>query len=389
VDRPPAATCHPAEHSPAKYRPLLRSTRMGPRYGAESPRPGNDRVAQRLLVRLIEELTVAEAWSLEGNSGHGSGIGRSRASRSAGAIGGPREGSERAGLGCSWKSPEVRASGTVRLQIVPAIGKVKLAQLCPHHVEGVLDRMTDAAPATVHKTHRVLHAALAQAVRWQILGANPASGIRPPKADRGELNVPEAVEVRKLLKAAEETVYHLPLLLAATTGMRRGEVLGLHWDTVDLGAGELQIVTTLQRIRRETVFIPPKTERSRRKISLPPVTVDALRAHRKAQSERRLLLGEAWVDLGLGVDRGDGEHLDPDTLSAGFRRAAVATGLEGVRLHDLRHAFASTLLDAGVNVKVVSEALGHRSTAFTMDTYAHLLPTMGAHAAAAIQDALG
>jgi integrase len=117
--------------------------------------------------------------------------------------------------------------------------------------------------------------------------------------------------------------------------------------------------------------------------------VETLKRHRKEQTERRLLLGAAWTDLDLVVDRGDGEHLDPDTLSAGFRRAAKASGIGGARLHDLRHAYATTLLAAGVNVKVVSEALGHARTAFTMDTYQHVLPTMGEQAAAAIEKALG
>jgi integrase len=137
------------------------------------------------------------------------------------------------------------------------------------------------------------------------------------------------------------------------------------------------------------MFVPPKTDRGRRKISLPAVTVDALKRHRRAQAERRLLLGEAWTDLDLVVDRGDGEHMDPDTFSAGFRRAASFAGIEAARLHDLRHAYATTLLAAGVNVKVVSEALGHARTAFTMDVYAHVLPTMGEQAAAAIEKALG
>ena len=181
----------------------------------------------------------------------------------------------------------------------------------------------------------------------------------------------------------------MPLLLAATTGLRRGELLGLKWSVVDLEAGELQVTATLQRVRGVTSLVPPKTDRSRRKISLPPTALDALKRQRKAQAERRLLLGAAWIDLDFVIDRGDGEHMDPDVLSTGFRRAAAAAGVNGARLHDLRHAFATTLLAAGVNVKVVSEALGHSSTAFTMDTYQHVLPTMGEQVASAIETALG
>jgi integrase len=284
-----------------------------------------------------------------------------------------------------------RYEGLVRVHIVPRIGRVKLNALRPQHVQSVLDSMLadGASPASAHKAYQVLAMALRQAVRWQILATNPAAAVRPPVPARGLLQVPDSASVRKLLDAAKGTPYGLPLLLAATTGMRRGEVLGLRWSAVNLDAAELQVITTLQRVRGVTTFASPKTERSRRKISLPPVAVDALKRHRKSQAERRLFLGAAWCDLDLVIERGDGEHMDPDVLSAGFRRAAAAAGIEGARLHDVRHAFATTLLGAGVNVKVVSEALGHSSTAFTMDTYQHVLPTMGEQVAAAIEAALG
>ena len=106
------------------------------------------------------------------------------------------------------------------------------------------------------------------------------------------------------------------------------------------------------------------------------------------QAERRLLLGEAWHDAGVVVDRGDGRPLDPAELSHGFARLCARNGFEGVRLHDLRHAFATELLVAGVHPKVVSDALGHASTAFTMDVYSHVLPAMGEQVAQAMQQAL-
>jgi integrase len=128
---------------------------------------------------------------------------------------------------------------------------------------------------------------------------------------------------------------------------------------------------------------------ARRTISLPLVAVDALKAWRKDQAERRLRLGEEWHDGDVVIDRGDGRPLDPAEFSHAFARLARSIGLEGVRLHDLRHAFATSLLVAGVHPKVVSEALGHASTAFTMDTYQHLLPSMGEQVAEAMQRALG
>jgi integrase len=133
----------------------------------------------------------------------------------------------------------------------------------------------------------------------------------------------------------------------------------------------------------------PKTDRSRRTVALPAFAVATLRQHRRAQAERRLLAGEAWQDGGLVFDRGDGGPVDPAELSIALKRAARKTGLPRTRLHDLRHAFATTLLAAGIHPKVASEALGHASVGFTMDVYSHVLPTMQEEAARAIQAALG
>jgi integrase len=118
------------------------------------------------------------------------------------------------------------------------------------------------------------------------------------------------------------------------------------------------------------------------------VTVTLLRRHRAAQAERRLLAGAAWLDHDLVVDRGDGGVIHPDLYSQAFHRLVSKMGLR-VRLHDLRHAYASVLLEANVHPKVASEALGHSSVAFTMDTYAHVLPTMQEDSARAVQAALG
>jgi integrase len=233
-----------------------------------------------------------------------------------------------------------------------------------------------AATASVVKAHRVAAQALAQAVCWQILASSPAAGVSPPRATRGTLRIPTATETRELLRAAERTPYRLPVALAATTGMRRSEILRLQWPDIDLDAAVL-------RVRQG------KTPRARRTITLPPSTVTTLRRHRAEQAERRLLCGPAWQEGDFVVDRGDGGPVNPDSLSHAFAEMAESIGLGDVRLHDLRHAFATTAIAVGVNVKAVSEALGHASTAFTMDTYQAVLPSMGEAVAAAIETALG
>lgn len=185
------------------------------------------------------------------------------------------------------------------------------------------------------------------------------------------VNVPGPGDVARLL-AAVDARYRTPLLLAAGTGLRRGEVLGLTWSAVDLDERpRVRVEGTLQRADGRLVVLPPKTDRSRRVIPLPRSMVDAFRHHRAEQNERRLIAGPAWHAGEFVFERGDGQPLDPDTFSKAFRSAARGIGLDGVRLHDLRHAFASMLVGAGTNPRVVSDLLGHSTISFTLQTYVH------------------
>jgi integrase len=275
--------------------------------------------------------------------------------------------------------------------VLPRIGAVRLGKLRPAHVQQVVDAMLAGgmAPRTTAQAYRALSGALRQAVRWQLLAVNPAAAVQPPRAERTALAIPDPATIGRVLDATAGTRLHAPLVLAATTGMRRGEVLGLRWSHVDLDAGLARVVASLQLVAGELQLVEPKTDRARRTVALPPITVDLLRRHRREQAERRLLLGEAWRDQDLVVDDGDGGPLSPDAVSRAFYRLVRSLGLPGLRLHDLRHAYATTLLAAGVHPKIASEALGHSSVAFTMDVYSHVLPAMQEQAGRAIQEALG
>ena len=125
------------------------------------------------------------------------------------------------------------------------------------------------------------------------------------------------------------------------------------------------------------MFTEPKTDRARREITLTQLAVVRLRSWRAEQVARRLRLGAAWADLDLVCDRGDGGPVDPDAFGKAFRRIAKEAGLSPeTRLHDLRHAVATTLLDRGVHPAIASAVLGHASTSFTMDTYSHVIESM-------------
>jgi integrase len=291
--------------------------------------------------------------------------------------------------------PRIRESTWVRYEqlissdVLPVIGAVRLGRLRPNDVQRVVNEMVSKglAARTVVQGYRVLSSALSQAVRWQMIPTNPATAVRPPRIERAELTIPDAEQVRAIVEAAEGWV-HLPILLAATTGMRRGEVFGLRWRDVDLDANLVRVTGSLQRVGGKLRVVEPKSARGRRTVSLPATVVEVLRAHRKDQAERRLLLGEGWTDSDLVVERGDGQPRDPDTITHYFADIATKVKVPGVRFHDLRHAYATSLLRGGVHPKIVSEALGHASTAFTMDVYSHVLPSMQEEAAAAIAKAL-
>jgi integrase len=271
--------------------------------------------------------------------------------------------------------------------VVPAIGGIKLAKLRPAHVQVMLDTVK-AGPRTTTHVYRVLGAALRHAVRIQLLGTNPAAGATPPRPGWPSLTVPEAADVRRMLDQSTGWL-KTALTLSASTGMRRGEVLALQWRSVDLEAAVTRVEQAVEFVGSELQYFPPKTDRSRRTVSLPIGTVAMLKALRKDQAERRLLLGEDWQGTDLVVELGDGSPIHPELYTQRFRRLADRAGLLTVRLHDLRHFYASELLRRNVHPKVVSEALGHSSTWFTMDVYSHLLPHMQEQASAAIEAALG
>lgn len=282
--------------------------------------------------------------------------------------------------------------GYVRRVVAPRIGSMRIADVRPVHLQRVLDEALAGglAPRSVVQVHRILHAALRQAVRWQVLAANPEDGVTPPKTEQPRLRVPSAEEVARLI-AATRREYRAAVAVAAATGLRRGEVLAMRWDAVKLddGGSSLRVEGTLQRTPDGLVVLPPKTERSRRTVPIPPSLVTMLKSLRGDQLERRVKAGPAWRDGGYVFDRGDGRPVDPDTFGDAFRAARDVAKLEGVRLHDLRHAWASLQIEAGTDARTVSDLLGHATVGFTMQTYVHPNGDQRAAAAATVERLLG
>lgn len=170
-------------------------------------------------------------------------------------------------------------------------------------------------------------------------------------------------------------------LTAATTGARRGELLAMTWRRLDLEGARMEIAETVVMVDGKATASTPKTSRSRRTVALDAETVRVLRDLRRAQAERRLLLGPGYQGGDLVFCHEDGSPLRPDTVGSRFRRLAKAAGVPVIRWHDLRHSHATIALQAGVHPKVVSDRLGHASVAFTMDVYSASIPAMQADAA--------
>lgn len=279
--------------------------------------------------------------------------------------------------------------------VLPRLGDTRLQALTPDQLNafygellraGRRDGKTGLSPKTVHNVHVLLHKALHDAVRWSYLPRNVAEYSDPPKQTSSgkAMRTWAPAELRSFLEYVQDDAYYAAWVLAANTGMRRGEVLGVRWQDIDFDRRRLAIRQTIISIDYRVEIGEPKTARGRRSVALDSGTVTALRAHRVKQNQLKLMLGEAWQDNDLVFCRDDGTPVHPDRFTQMFDKHVRDSGLPRIRLHDLRHTHATLALAAGIHPKVVSERLGHSTVAFTMDVYSHAIPSMEAEAAETI-----
>jgi integrase len=195
--------------------------------------------------------------------------------------------------------------------------------------------------------------------------------------------VPE--DARRLLDAASGDRLEALYVLALTTGLREGELLGLKWRDVRLEERALEIRGSLQRVSAGLVVVEPKTKQSRRRVGLTDAALVALRRHRVRQAEERLSLGAAWPNSDLVFTDEVGGPIDATKLLRNsFVPLLKTAGLGAMRFHDLRHTAATLLLGRGIHPKIVSEMLGHSQVGITLDLYSHVTPTMQREATAAM-----
>jgi integrase len=280
----------------------------------------------------------------------------------------------------------------VQSHAMPALGKLALSRLSPQQLQALYAAKLEEglSPTTVHHLHTVLHGAFDQALRWGLVSRNVLDLVDPPRMAHHEMHPLNTEEARTLLATAQGNRLEALYVLALHTGMRQGELLALKWHDIDLKGEKLQVCGSLQRAERGMIIDTPKTAHSRRKIALTSAAVEALRQHRARQLEERLALGEVWEEHDLVFPNTIGMPMDGiNLLRREFLPLLVRAGLPRIRFHDLRHTAATLMLAQGVNVKVVSEMLGHADVAITLRIYAHVLPDMQASATAALDSLFG
>jgi integrase len=279
----------------------------------------------------------------------------------------------------------------VTTHLVPRVGGLPLVGLTAGHLNALYaDLLADGrrrggalSPTTVRRIHATLHKALADAVRWGRIPRNPADDADPPRPAAVEMSIWNPEQLRVFIGSVRLDRLFAVWFLAATTGMRRGELLGLRWSDIDLEAGTASVRQIRTVARYEVLTLTPKTDNGVRTIALDPETVSALRAYRVRQIEERLAFGSSYREShGLVFTWPDGSPIHPERLSAMFKRHCARSGLPAIRLHDIRHSYVTALLGQGVPLKVVSQRIGHASPVITMTIYQHVLPVDDRAAAA-------
>jgi len=300
-----------------------------------------------------------------------------------------------------------RYEDLVNLHLIPGLGRHRLTALRPDHLvrfyaakleqinpktvgKGKAGRPYSAS--TVHHMHAALHRALDRATVWGHVARNVADAVDPPRVPTVEIEPPSLDALVRLIDVAHQSEDRLAALwtLAVYSGARQGELLALRWSDINPDVGTVTIRRAMERGAKGRAEIgETKTKNSRRTVTLPAEALTELRAHRIRQNQERLRLGEAWEDGDLVFPSTVGTPLDQRNVIRLFKGALARASLpQSTRFHDLRHASASIALAAGVDLKVISQRLGHSTITITADLYTHVVRQLDADAADRMQFAL-
>jgi integrase len=292
------------------------------------------------------------------------------------------------------KQSTYRRYGDYVNHLIPNIGQYSLAKLAPQHLRAFYNKMLaqGLSPTTVHAIHSMLHKALEDALQMALVNRNVTEMLKPPRRGNREMMTLSVLEMQQFLEVVRDDRFYALYILALSTGMREGELLGLRWQDVDLARRTVQVrMTVSETITKQYYLAETKTAYSRRTVAITQAAVDPLAEHWQKQQLDKARMGSNWTDNGLVFPNGYGNIMIPHNIAKrSFKRYLVKAGLSReIRFHDLRHTAATLLLASGVNAKVVSEMLGHSNVAITLRIYAHVLPHMQQSAVQAMDTMLG
>jgi integrase len=301
---------------------------------------------------------------------------------------------------CSPKTAErYYELGQVAIRL---FGAVPLDQLDTMQLEAAVNHLSDRGgrPTKEHPNGRPLsaktvrhvaflvHSCLQKAIKWKLISANPMEDVDKPAMVRRRPKILDRQGLDALLRRAAGTRLFPLIVLAASTGMRRGELLALTWADLNWGNRQLEVSKSLEQTKSGLRVKSTKSEKPR-SFSIPAQTIEVLRDHQRAQDADRQIYGSDYAKLDLIFARPDGQHYSPDRVGARVREHLISAGLSGVSLHSLRHSHASELLSQGAPITAVAERLGHASPNITLGIYSHALPADNQAAAVLWNGAMG
>ena len=260
----------------------------------------------------------------------------------------------------------------IRDHIKPEIGQIKLVNLRPNHLQDLYSAKLNAglSPRTVQYIHSVIRLSLNQALKSGLLYRNPTDGVTPPRPRRQVPKTLSAEQAKLFLVSINDHRWYPIYVLALMTGMRKGEILGLHWEDIDLEKGTANIKHTLVTVQGKSFLSQPKSDNARRAITLSNTVIKVLKQQQLYSKNEGLVFTTSTV-----------RPVSQRNLTRHFHLALAKLGIQRIRFHDLRHTAATLLLKANVHPKIVQDMLGHSSVVLTLDTYSHVIPGMQDEAA--------
>jgi integrase len=253
--------------------------------------------------------------------------------------------------------------------VTPDLGHIRLTHLQPYQLQNLYSEKLKSGLSnrTVRHIHATIRRVLNEAVKWELIYRNPCNQVTPPRLEKTPPAVWTVDEARTFLSAVAEHRWHAIYLIALTTGARRGEILGMEWENIDWAKGTIRIEKTISEVNGRAVITEPKTQRSRRTISLPEIVLDHLKPNMPAQAGKK---------TGFIFASNVGTPIAPRNLLRHFYSVLADLDIPKIRFHDLRHTAATILFQQDVHPKKVQELLGHSSIVLTLDTYSHIIPSM-------------